>query len=260
MPRRSSRRQPVERVFAAAVVCLAVAAGLLVGAPSAQAADNAPPAKATATPKEFAKVGKPSITGTAKVGSTVTAKPGAWSPKATFTYQWYRNGKPIAKATKASYKIVATDKGKKLTVKARGTAEGRVATWSKASKAVKVKAGPTYIDVNIKTQRLRYVKNGTLVMEFDIVTGKPNKTPTPTGKFKITQKLSPHKLCCGKKAKYWMRLNKTRIGLHGAPWQEHFGGRWYQKHGSHGCVNLPPADAKKLYAKVKIGTLVKVHR
>mgnify|MGYP003704356425 CR=1 FL=1 len=48
---------------------------------------------------------RPKISGTAKVGSTLTAKPGTWTSKTTFSYQWYANGKAISKATKVTYKI-----------------------------------------------------------------------------------------------------------------------------------------------------------
>ncbi|MBZ5734729.1 Ig-like domain repeat protein [Nocardioides sp. TRM66260-LWL] len=81
---------------------------------------------------------KPSISGTAKVGKTLTCKPGAWSPKATsYAYQWLKAGKKIAGATKATYKVAKADKGKALTctvtAKAAGHKDG-VAT----TKAVKV--------------------------------------------------------------------------------------------------------------------------
>ena len=70
------------------------------------------------------------ISGTAKVGKSLTVAKGTWSgtPAPTFTYSWYRctvAGKVgtaapaasakcsvIAKATSASYKLVAADKGK----------------------------------------------------------------------------------------------------------------------------------------------------
>jgi hypothetical protein len=59
----------------------------------------------------------PSITGTAAVGSTLTAHPGTWTPAPdSFTYQWLRNGVAIAGATKATYTVTAADSGRVLTV------------------------------------------------------------------------------------------------------------------------------------------------
>ena len=57
---------------------------------------------AAVAPAEVPSVvaGAPTIKGKAKVGKTLTALPGTWGPApVTFTYQWLRNGKPIAGAT-----------------------------------------------------------------------------------------------------------------------------------------------------------------
>ena len=51
------------------------------------------------------------------------------------------------------------------------------------------------------------------------------------------------------------------IGLHDASWrsESEFGGDTYKYSGSHGCVNLPPSKAGKLYDILEIGTPVIVH-
>ena len=65
------------------------------------------------------------ISGTVKVGKTLTAKTGSWKPATTsFSYQWYRNSNAITRAKQATYKLTAADKGKKLKVKITGTATG----------------------------------------------------------------------------------------------------------------------------------------
>ncbi|GAA3669199.1 HtaA domain-containing protein [Microbacterium marinilacus] len=74
----------------------------------------------------------PSISGTVKVGSTVSAKVGTWTYGVTRSYQWYANGKPIAGATKWSYKVTSAQAGKKLTVKVTGKKAG-YSTVSKTS-------------------------------------------------------------------------------------------------------------------------------
>ena len=91
----------------------------------------------TAVKVEFGtfKSAKPTITGTAKVGKTLKAKVGSWKPKASnYSYQWYRSGKAIKGATKSSYKLARSDKGKKLTVKVTGTKKGYHTKTSSASK------------------------------------------------------------------------------------------------------------------------------
>ncbi|HMR72908.1 MAG TPA: hypothetical protein PKD68_02765 [Candidatus Saccharibacteria bacterium] len=88
--------------------------------------------KLTATPT-------PKISGTVKVGKTLTAKAGTWKPSGVkLSYQWYRNGKKIDEATKSSYKLVGADKGKKVTVKVTGSKTGykSVTKTSKATKKV----------------------------------------------------------------------------------------------------------------------------
>ena len=48
--------------------------------------------------------GTPSITGTAVVGSTLTALPGTWVPAdAAFGFVWKADGSPIAGATSSTY-------------------------------------------------------------------------------------------------------------------------------------------------------------
>lgn len=89
---------------------------------------------------KFAKTTKPTITGTKRVGSTLKAKSGAWSPKASFKYQWLRNGKAIKGATRSSYKVTATDRKKKISVRAKTTNVG-YAQQTKISGAVRIGAG-----------------------------------------------------------------------------------------------------------------------
>lgn len=63
-------------------------------------------------------IAKPKATGTFKVGRKVKATNGGWSPvPATYTYQWYRSGKKISKATKSTYKLTRSDRHKRITVK-----------------------------------------------------------------------------------------------------------------------------------------------
>jgi hypothetical protein len=67
----------------------------------------------------------PKFTGTAKVGATLTAVTGTWKPASTgFTYQWLRSGKAIPDATAATYTLVSTDRGKKISLKVTGTSAG----------------------------------------------------------------------------------------------------------------------------------------
>ncbi|WP_169923701.1 peptidoglycan-binding protein [Propionicimonas paludicola] len=86
----------------------------------------------------FESAPAPTISGTAKVGSTLTATAGEWKPGGvTLSYQWYRGSSAIKGATKASYKVSGSDGGKSLTVVVTGTKSGYATT--------KVSSAPTEI-------------------------------------------------------------------------------------------------------------------
>lgn len=71
----------------------------------------------------------PAISGTVKVGRTVSAVTGAWSPQPTsFRYQWYLNGTAVSGAKASSFKIPATAVGRKLTVKVAAVRSGYLDT------------------------------------------------------------------------------------------------------------------------------------
>ncbi|WEO77994.1 hypothetical protein BJQ94_02840 [Cryobacterium sp. SO2] len=67
----------------------------------------------------------PTLQGAAKVGATLTARPGTISPApAKLTYAWYRSGTAIKGATASTYKLSSTDKGAKISVRTTATAPG----------------------------------------------------------------------------------------------------------------------------------------
>lgn len=87
--------------------------------------------------KVFTTKPAPTIAGTRVVGTKLTAKPGTWSPSATLTYQWYRNGKAVSGATKSTYTTKSTDGGAKFTVKVTAKKSGYT-TAAKTSAAVTI--------------------------------------------------------------------------------------------------------------------------
>jgi hypothetical protein len=63
-----------------------------------------------AAPDQVANLSRPTITGEARVGRTLTTDGGTWSPDSvTLTYQWLRDGRPIAEATGSSYTLTIED-------------------------------------------------------------------------------------------------------------------------------------------------------
>jgi hypothetical protein len=63
----------------------------------------------------------PTITGTLRVGQTLTAAPGTWTAGTTFSYVWLRDGKTISGATTATYQLVPSDRAHAIQVKVTGT-------------------------------------------------------------------------------------------------------------------------------------------
>jgi len=79
--------------------------------------------------KPFVTAPAPTITGTLKVGRTLGASLGTWSPTpTTLTYQWYANGKAIAGATQRTHVVTAANVGTRLAVKVTAAAAGYTTT------------------------------------------------------------------------------------------------------------------------------------
>lgn len=80
----------------------------------------------------------PKISGTVKVGSTLTALPGYWGlAPVTLSYQWYRSHIAIFGATASSYKVGSGDAGRTITVKVTGSKTGYTSS-SRTSAGTKV--------------------------------------------------------------------------------------------------------------------------
>jgi subtilisin family serine protease len=74
----------------------------------------------------FDTTSAPTISGTPVVGQTLSASVSGWDPTPTrLTYQWLANGSPINRATGATYRLVAANVGRTITVRVTGTAPGR---------------------------------------------------------------------------------------------------------------------------------------
>ncbi len=133
-----------------------------------------------------------------------------------------------------------------------------------------------YVDVDITEQHARYYNaDGELLWESGIITGNPNHgNDTPTGVYQLNAKKEDIVLrgqidpetgepSYESPVSYWMAFIGNSYGLHDASWQakkSFENPRAYLSTGSHGCVNLPPDAAEKLYGMVKVGDVVVVHK
>ena len=67
----------------------------------------------------------PTISGTRRVGSTLTANRGTWKPGTiSYTYQWLRNGRVISGATGKTYRLRSIDRGDRIRVRVTGRKTG----------------------------------------------------------------------------------------------------------------------------------------
>jgi hypothetical protein len=67
---------------------------------------------------------RPTIHGKVKVGKTLTARPGRWTPGTRLTYRWFANGKQIAGATSARLRLTHKLDRRRITVKVTGRLTG----------------------------------------------------------------------------------------------------------------------------------------
>ncbi len=118
-------------------------------------------------------------------------------------------------------------------------------------------------EIIIKTseQKLYAYENDEIFMEINISTGLDD-LPTPKGTFSIFEK-TPSRYMQGPLpgisddeydlpgVPWTMYFTAQGAAIHGAYWHDNFGSQW-----SHGCVNLSPGEAEKLYNWAELGTKV----
>jgi len=113
-----------------------------------------------------------------------------------------------------------------------------------------------WVDVDLSAQQLTTYEGNTPLRSTLVSTGLPG-TPTPTGQYHIyvmytsAPMSGPGYYLPG--VPYVMYFYRG-FGLHGTYWHSNFGHPM-----SHGCVNLPTAEAQWIYSWARIGTLVNIH-
>ena len=114
--------------------------------------------------------------------------------------------------------------------------------------------GDTYIEVDIGQQKMFYYRDGELIIETDVVTGKNNATREEVCYVYAKQR---NRILRGEGyesfVNYWMPVSGG-IGIHDATWRSKFGGDIYIRDGSHGCVNTPLEIVEQMYEMVEVGT------
>jgi len=117
--------------------------------------------------------------------------------------------------------------------------------------------GNTYVEIDMSKQHLWFYKNGSLIVQGDVVTGNVSAGhKTPAGVYKLKYKDKDAVLKgqdYASPVNFWMPFNGG-IGIHDASWRNQFGGSIYKTNGSHGCVNAPYDLAKTIFENINPGT------
>ena len=118
-----------------------------------------------------------------------------------------------------------------------------------------------YLIINSKKNKLGYFKDGVLVKEFSVATGK-SSTPTPKGKFKIVNKIKNRPYYSGgipggspnnPLGDRWLGLHVgvtygTTYAIHGNNNASSIG-----KHVSGGCIRMHNSEIRWLFEQINVG-------
>lgn len=185
----------------------------VTGSIAAYPAASAESSAETIVPAPLDTTAVPTISGTVKVGSTLSALPGVWSEGVSFSYQWKRDGSAITGATSANYVAGAADALHNLSVSVTGSKTGYVsATQTSVATGAVAKGTFSAIAVSIlgtvkstKTVSVKVVgalAGATLKYQW-LLDGKVISKATTT-KLKLTAKQKGHKLT--------VRVTQTKAG------------------------------------------------
>ncbi len=157
---------------------------------------------------------------------------------------------PIAK-TPATPAPLATPTPEPLTVK-RVLDIGPIKFGEFAWDTKGVPDGPVIITVDLAAQVLSVFRGGYEIGAAAILYGTDDK-PTPLGSFPITMKDAHHvSSIYGAPMPYTLRLTDDGVSVHGT--EVAWG------YATHGCIGVPTAFAKLLFAQAKVGDRVIITR
>ena len=122
--------------------------------------------------------------------------------------------------------------------------------------------GTTYIEIDMKEQKLYYIEEGVVYLETDVVTGCVQRgMATPEMVCYVYNKKQDAVLRGAdyrSPVDYWIPVYGG-IGIHDAGWRTKFGGEIYIKDGSHGCINTPLKKVAELYERIEVGIPVVIY-
>ena len=160
---------------------------------------------------------------------------------------------------------VFAKRGRWLGVASSARTDGRIAWVDRRSGALRVVAAPVTIRADLSRRRVELRRGSRVVERATVAVGRP-VSPTPTGRFAITDKLngrerSPYYGCC------ILALSGTqpdpppgwtggnRLALHGTNSPRTIG-----MASSAGCLRASDSELRRLMRRVPLGTPVEIRR
>ena len=164
----------------------------------------------------------------------------------------------IAGTTKAMWTLAAV-----LAMASFSTALQSTAPVTAAPQAPEfAKATVHFVLVSIPDRKLALLENGKVIRIYRVAVGKTS-TPSPTGSFKIVNRVSNptyyHKgnvIASGKGnpvGTRWMGLSAKGYGIHGTNQPRSIG-----KAASTGCIRMGQRDLEELFERVSVGDAVEI--
>jgi len=114
-----------------------------------------------------------------------------------------------------------------------------------------MRAYGSYISINLATRLLSFHEGGRVLKNYPVGVGKPS-TPTPTGSYKVREKIMNPGGALGTR---WIGLTIPggNYGIHGTNNPSSIGG-----YVSNGCIRMYNQDVEELFPRVTIGTPVEI--
>jgi lipoprotein-anchoring transpeptidase ErfK/SrfK len=107
------------------------------------------------------------------------------------------------------------------------------------------------VEISLALQEAVVIKRGERVFSTECSTGRDGFA-TPSGRYVITDKQREHQSTIYKvPMPFFMRLSCRDFGMHAGVVPNY--------PASHGCIRLPSAAARKLFAEIPVGTLVTIN-
>jgi hypothetical protein len=160
--------------------------------------------------------------------------------------------------------VVRERRGRWLAVTTPQLPNGRLGWVDARSGAFRYSRAPVELEIDLSRRQLVLRKDGNVARRAEVSIGRRG-SPTPTGRFAVTDKLpgarySPVYGCCilalsGTQPNLpvgWTGGN--RLAIHGTPDEGSVGGRV-----SAGCLHARERDLRRLMSVVPVGTPVRIH-